>query len=34
MSEEDAKDLISFCEMLLKLIYEFPANIKRKQKKT
>ncbi len=31
MKDEDAKDLISFCEMLLKLIYEFPANIKRKQ---
>lgn len=25
MSEEAAKDLVSFCEMLLKLIYEFPA---------
>ena len=31
MSEEDAKDLIGFSEMLLKLIYEFPANIKRKK---
>jgi hypothetical protein len=30
MIEEDAKDLIGFSEMLLKLIYEFPANIKRK----
>ncbi len=25
MSEEEARDLISFCEMLLKLVYEFPA---------
>jgi Domain of unknown function (DUF4145) len=30
MNEVDAKDLISFSEMLLKLIYEFPANIKKK----
>ena len=30
MKEEDAKDLISFIEMLLKIIYEFPANIKKK----
>ncbi len=30
MSKEDAQDLISFSEMLLKLIYEFPANIKKK----
>lgn len=31
MSREDAIDLISFSEMLLKLIYEFPANIKKKK---
>jgi hypothetical protein len=30
MKEEEAKDLISFLEMLLKIIYEFPANIRRK----
>jgi hypothetical protein len=30
MTKEDAIDLISFSEMLLKLIYEFPAIIKRK----
>lgn len=29
MSEEEAKDLISFSEMLLKLIYEFPASSKK-----
>lgn len=29
MSEEEAKDMISFCEMLLKLIYEFPAASKK-----
>jgi hypothetical protein len=28
MEEEDAKDLISFTEMLLKIIYDFPARIK------
>ena len=27
MSEEDAKDLITFIEMILKIIYEFPATI-------
>jgi len=27
MSEDDAKDLISFAEMLMKFIYEFPAKI-------
>lgn len=31
MSQEDAKDLISFIEMLLKLIYEFPSRIKAKK---
>jgi hypothetical protein len=30
MKEEEAKDLLSFLEMLLKIIYEFPANIRRK----
>jgi hypothetical protein len=30
MKQEDAEDLISFIEMLLKFIYEFPAKIKRK----
>lgn len=30
MESESAKDLIAFSEMLLKIIYEFPANIKRK----
>lgn len=29
MSEEEAKDLISFVEMLLKLVYEFPASSKK-----
>jgi hypothetical protein len=29
MSEEEAKDLIAFVEMLLKLIYEFPAAAKK-----
>lgn len=27
MKDEEAKELISFCEMLLKLIYEFPARV-------
>ena len=30
MSKADAEELISFCEMLLRLIYEFPAAIRRK----
>jgi hypothetical protein len=30
MSKEDAEELISFSEMLLKLIYEFPAAVRRK----
>lgn len=30
MSEQEAKDLISFMEMLLKILYEFPSNIKGK----
>jgi hypothetical protein len=29
MSEEAAKDLIAFVEMLLKLVYEFPAASKK-----
>lgn len=33
MKEEDAKDLLSFLEMLLKMIYEFPANITRRTTK-
>lgn len=28
MSVEDAKDLITFSEMLLKFVYEFPAKVK------
>lgn len=27
MSEKDARELISFCEMLLRFIYEFPARV-------
>jgi hypothetical protein len=34
MNKEDANDLISFSEMLLKLIYEFPANIRKKKNVT
>lgn len=30
MKKEDAEELLSFVEMLLKFIYEFPATIKRK----
>lgn len=30
MSPEDAKELIDFCEMLLKIIYEYPASIQKK----
>jgi len=30
MTKEDAQDLITFIEMLLKLIYEFPKAIERK----
>lgn len=32
MRPDDAKDLLTFIEMLLKIIYEFLANIKRKAK--
>ncbi len=28
MQEEDARDLLSFIQMLLKIIYEFPASVK------
>lgn len=31
MTKQDAEDLIAFSEMLLKLIYEFPANVKKKR---
>lgn len=31
MKKEDAEDLINFSEMLLKLVYEFPGNIKKKK---
>lgn len=30
MESDDAKELIEFCEMLLKLIYEFPSIVKKK----
>lgn len=30
MKPEDAKELLDFCEMLLKIIYEFPANVQKK----
>ena len=30
MNSDDAKELIDFCEMLLKIIYEFPGNVKSK----
>jgi hypothetical protein len=30
MLSQDAEELISFLEMLLKVIYEFPAAIKKK----
>lgn len=33
MGEEDAKDLVSFSEMLLRIIFEFPARIKKKTAK-
>jgi len=33
MSEDDAKDLIKFSEMLLKIIYEFPSAVGRKTEK-
>lgn len=34
MEEDDASDLISFIEMLLRFIYEFPARVKSKTVKT
>jgi len=30
MKEADASELMAFVEMLLKLVYEFPATIKKK----
>ncbi|MFA4835849.1 MAG: DUF4145 domain-containing protein [Dehalococcoidia bacterium] len=30
MTQDDAKDLLAFCEMLLKTIFEFPAIIRKK----
>ena len=33
MSEEEAKDMISFVEMLLKLVYEFPSASKKYETK-
>lgn len=30
MPKEEAEELLSFCEMLLKIIYEFPATVKKK----
>ncbi len=32
MNEDDAKDLISFTEMLLKIVYEFPAEVEKKRR--
>lgn len=29
-TKEDAEDLVSFCEMLLKVVFEFPAKVKQK----
>ena len=34
MGRKDAEDLIKFMEMLLKIIYEFPASIKAKMEPT
>jgi hypothetical protein len=34
MTQEDAEELLSFCEMLLKVIFEFPAAVKRKVSKS
>jgi hypothetical protein len=31
MGKEDAEELISFIEMLMKVIFEFPAAIKKKK---
>jgi hypothetical protein len=30
MNPDEAKELLDFCEMLLKIIYEFPANVQKK----
>lgn len=32
MGKEDAEELLAFSEMLLKIIYEFPASIQKKLK--
>ena len=34
MAKDDAGDLIRFSEMLLKVIYEFPASIKKRLKES
>jgi hypothetical protein len=34
MTREDAEDLLTFIEMLLKFVYEFPTKMKKKQSKT
>jgi len=34
MTEEEAKDLLIFLEMLLKLIYEFPSKVKKNKLET
>ncbi|MEX2288219.1 MAG: DUF4145 domain-containing protein [Planctomycetaceae bacterium] len=31
MDEDDAEELISFCEMLLRVIYEYPARMRAKK---
>ena len=33
MNGDDAKDLLKFVEMLLKIIYEFPADVERRRNK-
>jgi len=33
MTKDDAEELLSFVEMLLKVIFEFPAAVKRKRTK-
>jgi hypothetical protein len=32
MNKDDAEELVSFCEMLLKFIYEFPNRMAKKKK--
>ena len=34
MTRSDAEELVSFCEMLLKIIFEFPAAVKRRMSAT